>query len=189
MPRSSVHRERLLQTAIRLFRQRGFAATGLAEILAGSGAPRGSLYHYFPGGKAQLGAEAVEAAGAAVTATLEGLRSRTAGADAFAEAYVALLVRSVEASGFRDGCPIATVLLETAADEPAIATAGRRAFEAWCAVIASVYERDGVERQQAAERAMQFVALVEGALLLARVQGSAEPLRRIARGASAAALA
>ena len=73
MAAAAKHREALLAASVRLFRQKGYAATGLAEILAESGAPKGSLYHYFPGGKAEIGAEAVKLAGKTVTRTLKEL--------------------------------------------------------------------------------------------------------------------
>ena len=125
MARPALHRERLLQTAVRLFRQKGYAATGLTEILTRSGAPKGSLYHHFPGGKEAIGAAAVQLAGEAVTRTLEDLLARTASGEEFVAAYGALLSRSVAASEFRDGCPLATTLLETAPDSSIIRAAGR----------------------------------------------------------------
>ena len=64
MPRSS--RERLLDSAVDLLQRQGYRGTGLNELLERSGAPRGSLYHYFPGGKEQIGAEAIARAGGQV---------------------------------------------------------------------------------------------------------------------------
>ncbi|HXA37556.1 MAG TPA: helix-turn-helix domain-containing protein, partial [Phenylobacterium sp.] len=68
------HRQAIVRAAVALFRKQGFAATGLAEILERSGAPKGSLYHYFPGGKGELGEAVVRQAGATVTDTLSRLR-------------------------------------------------------------------------------------------------------------------
>ncbi len=181
MPRPAVHRERLIHTAIRLFRQKGYASTGLAEILERSGAPKGSLYHHFPGGKLDVAAEAVRVAGAVVTATLEDLLARTEDGPAFVAAYAELLAQWVGASDFRDGCPIATTLLETTPQAPALAEAGAAAFADWCRLIAAAFERDGVSAEEAHAHAELVVAAVEGALLLARVQRSVEPIRRVAR--------
>src|SRR5271165_4876433 len=79
MPMPAQHRQAIVRAAVALFRKQGFAATGLNEILSRSGAPKGSLYHYFPGGKAELGEAAVRQAGATVTRTLSALRDETPG--------------------------------------------------------------------------------------------------------------
>src|ERR1700759_4433398 len=101
----------MVESAVWLFRRQGYAATGLAEILAASGAPKGSLYHYFPGGKAEIGAAAVRRAGERVTATLTHLASSSSGAGELLARYLVLLAGWMRMSGFRDGCPITTTLL------------------------------------------------------------------------------
>ncbi|MEQ8282493.1 MAG: TetR/AcrR family transcriptional regulator [Parvibaculum sp.] len=179
------HREKLIGSAIALFRRKGYAATGLNEILAASGAPKGSLYHYFPKGKEELGAEAVQQAGAAVTATLRQLHDTTETATAFLDAYCALLAGWVEKSGYRDGCPIATTLLETLPQSERIGAAGRAAFDEWTAIIAAVHARDGMGPEAARARAEFDLAAIEGALLLMRVRQSAAPLQNVARALSA----
>ncbi len=179
------HREKLIGSAITLFRRQGYAATGLNEILALSGAPKGSLYHYFPKGKEELGAEAVRQAGAAVTAVLGQLRDSTTTAPQFIEAYCTLLGGWVEKSGYSEGCPIATTLLETVPQSERIAAAGRAAFDEWTAIIAAVHQRDGMAPEAARARAGLDLAAIEGALLLMRVQQSPAPLQNVARALSA----
>src|SRR5688572_33233071 len=66
MAKVSSAREDMLAAAVELFRARGYAGVGVAELLEKSGAPRGSLYFHFPGGKEQVGAEAVARVGAEV---------------------------------------------------------------------------------------------------------------------------
>jgi len=68
MPRPS--RDRLLDSAVDLLQRQGYHGTGLNELLERSEAPRGSLYHYFPGGKEQIGAEAIARAGGQVAAAV-----------------------------------------------------------------------------------------------------------------------
>ncbi|MEE4361568.1 MAG: helix-turn-helix domain-containing protein [Pseudomonadales bacterium] len=179
MPRPARHRGALIRAAVKLFREQGYAATGLAEILAESGAPRGSLYHYFPGGKEALGAAAVRAAGAVVLRTLEDIAADVPDAGAFLRAYGERLAGWMAASQWRAGCPIATTLLETVPASEAITAAGNEVLDAWTGLIASVHERDGMAADAAARRAEAVIAAVEGALILARVRQSGEPLRRI----------
>jgi TetR/AcrR family transcriptional repressor of lmrAB and yxaGH operons len=181
MPRTAQHRERLLQTAVRLFRQKGFASTGLSEILTRSGAPKGSLYHYFPDGKEEIGAEAVAAAGEVVASTLEGLLEQTRSGADFVQAYARLLARWIAASDFRDGCPIATTLLETAPGSERITSAGHEVLQHWTRLIGRAFERDGMSPDKAAERAVLVIAAIEGALLLSRVQRSTAPIEAVAR--------
>ncbi len=182
MARSGQHRGRLLQAAVRLFRQKGYAASGLAEILAISGAPRGSLYHYFPGGKEEIGAEAVRSAGEQVAKSLNDLLQRTAGSNDFIVAYTAQLAGWIQASDYRDGCPIATTLLETTPRSELIAAAGREVLENWTGLIATAFMRDGADGPGAHALAQLLISTVEGALLMARVLRDTAPLAGIAAG-------
>jgi TetR/AcrR family transcriptional regulator, lmrAB and yxaGH operons repressor len=135
------HRGAIVRAAAALFRRNGFAATGINEIAEVSGAPKGSLYHYFPEGKDQIAEAAVRFAGAGVVATLEKLEKEHDSAASMIRAYCKLLAGWMAKSGFRDGCPIATTLLESAPRSAGMAAAGRDAFAGWCAVIAMALPR------------------------------------------------
>src|SRR4051812_5695813 len=117
MPRPS--RERLLDSAVDLLQRQGYHGTGLNELLERSEAPRGSLYHYFPRGKEQIGAEAIARAGDQVAAAVVHLlRAKPSVADAV-EALAGLLAAGLETSDFERGCPLATPALEgTPGSEP-----------------------------------------------------------------------
>jgi TetR/AcrR family transcriptional repressor of lmrAB and yxaGH operons len=170
-----------VRAAATLFRRNGFAATGINEIAEVSGAPKGSLYHYFPDGKDQIAEAAVRFAGAGVVATLEKLEKEHSSASAMIGAYCKLLAGWMAKSGFRDGCPIATTLLESAPQSTGMAAAGREAFAGWRAVIARALVRDGVGKAEARRLATMTVSAIEGALILARVEGSAGPIDDIAK--------
>ena len=177
MAMPSMHRQAIVRAAVALFRKQGFAATGLAEILARSGAPKGSLYHYFPGGKAELGEAAVRQAGATVTQTLNKLREESPGAAEMIGRYVDLLSGWMSKSNWRDGCPITTTLLETAHDLPPVAQAGREAFADWAAVLAAALEAEGVDPARARRLARFAISALEGALVQAKVERNAAALR------------
>ena len=119
------HKESLVRTAMRLFRRQGYASSGLQQILADSGAPKGSLYHYFPGGKEALGEAAVEMAGVMIQQMLGELAVRHREPKAFLRAYARTMAGWMEESGFQSGCPIATTLLENAPRSSAISAAGQ----------------------------------------------------------------
>ena len=84
-------------------------------------------------------------------------------------------------SGFRDGCPISTTLLESAPQSAGIALAGREAFAAWRAVIARALVRDGFSKSEARRLSTLAVSAIEGALILARVESSGAPIEDVAR--------
>jgi TetR/AcrR family transcriptional repressor of lmrAB and yxaGH operons len=180
------HRGAIVRAAATLFRRNGYAATGINEIVEVSGAPKGSLYHYFPGGKDQIAEAAVRFAGAGVVATLEKLAQEHQTAASMIRGYCRLLAGWMAKSGFRDGCPIATTLLESAPQSAGVATAGREAFAGWCAVIARALVRDGFGNSEARRLSMLAVCSIEGALILARVEASAQPIDDVAKSLGAA---
>ena len=99
----------------RLLRRQGYAATGLNEIVSRSGAPEGSLYFHFPGGKEELAASAMERTGEELRGAIAAVIAAMPSASASLSALIDALGAGLEASGYRDGCPIATITLEAAA--------------------------------------------------------------------------
>jgi TetR/AcrR family transcriptional repressor of lmrAB and yxaGH operons len=181
MGKAAIHKASLVRAAMRLFRRQGFASTGLQQILSATGAPKGSLYHYFPNGKEALGAAAIELAGSMIHEMLAEHAARHDDPGAFVRAYCRTMAGWMRESAFRSGCPIATTLLETAPASPAITAAGRRAIDGWIDVIAGVLARAGTERREARSRAQLIVAAMEGALILSRVRQSAQPILDVAK--------
>ncbi len=180
MSAASRHRLNILKSAIRLFRRYGYAATGLNDILKSSQAPKGSLYHYFPNGKEELGAAAVHAAGKTVTKTLEALKADTTSAEEFLKRYCELLAYWIENSNFQDGCPITTTLLEMSAVSPKISQAGADTFNDWRTILKAVLTRDGWPTETARQHADFILASIQGAILLSRIDRSTAPLRTVA---------
>ena len=170
------HRNAIIDAAARLFRRQGYAATGILEIAERAGAPKGSLYHYFPGGKDQIAEAAVRFAGARVATTLREFADATPSAAELVKAYGARLERWMAQSGFRDGCPITTTLLETAPQLAGPTAAGREAFAAWRGIIAAALLRDGASRAEARRLSTLVIAALEGAMILARVEGDGKAI-------------
>jgi TetR/AcrR family transcriptional repressor of lmrAB and yxaGH operons len=181
MGKAAESKDNLVRTAMRLFRRQGYAGTGLLQILAESGAPKGSLYHYFPSGKEAIGEAAVDLAGRMIAELLGDLAARHAEPKAFVRAYCRTMAGWMEESGFRSGCPVATTLLETAPASPTITTTGRRVVDEWIRIVAGVLARSGLERREARSRAQLVIAAMEGALILARVQQSTRPILDVAK--------
>lgn len=168
-------RDRMIDSAIALFRERGVADTSMRDVVEHSGAPRGSIYHHFPGGKDQLAREATERAGAFIASLLESLAEEDP-ATAVGK-FVGYWRSSLTRADFRDGCPAAAAALSE--DAPSARAAAGAAFARWEEMLAGALERRGRPRAEATSLATLTIAAVEGALILSRAQGSDEPLRRV----------
>lgn len=176
MARASQHRDAIIRTAARLFRTQGFAATGLNQIVEESGAPKGSVYHYFPGGKEAIGAATVVWAGGRVAQTLAELQAQGLTPGDLLRQYAVRLAGWMAQSGFRDGCPIATTLLETAPESEGIRQAGEAALQGWAAVLRQALEAAQVPAPRAGRLAFAAIAALEGALIQARVAMQPAPI-------------
>src|SRR5437588_9210979 len=126
-------KERILDVTAELFRRYGYNGTGLKQIVANANAPFGSLYHFFPGGKQQLGDEVVRRSGRMymeiVEAVFDGAPDVVTGVrDVFMGA--AEVLRQTD---YVDACPIATVALEVASANETLRIATADVFESWIA--------------------------------------------------------
>jgi TetR/AcrR family transcriptional repressor of lmrAB and yxaGH operons len=171
-------KEKTLAAAARLFCRQGYHGTALQDILAASGAPRGSLYFHFPRGKEEIAEGAIGLGAKAVREFI----AQTAAASRNGESFVANLARgmaaNLEASGFREGCPVATTALEVAADSETISRMARETFSTWEREIAEALARFGLRPVRAASAATAILSQLEGALLLARTYRNLEPMHR-----------
>lgn len=174
-------RERFVAMTAKLMSRRGYAATGLNEIIEKSGAPKGSLYHYFPKGKEQLAEAAVDWSADLFLQTMAEAMARASSA---AEAVGALATQVsvwMEQSGCKDGSPMTIVAVETGAFSEPLRLACQRGYQAWADALADQLRRDGKSAQEASDLALWAIASLEGAVVLARTQHSAEPLRRVGK--------
>lgn len=170
--KSEETQRRLLESTAKLLRTRGYAATGLSAIIEESGVPKGSLYHHFPGGKEELAAAAVRASGEAIVERLTALADHAGGPIEAVDRFCEYYVEQLERSGFRKGCPLATVTLEAAADVDAMHAACGGAFDAIVSLLAERLGREGVAAEPARRAADFAVASIEGALLVAKARRS-----------------
>ena len=176
MPAVPKHRQAIIDTSVRLFRRKGYSATGLNDIVEASGAPKGSLYHYFPAGKASIAEAAVEEAGRRVAETMRKLSLDCATASALIRSHAKQLAGWMKQSGFRDGCPITTVLLELSPLDRTVTDAGRKAYTARIGIMKEKLVADGVQPRRAERLAVLCVAALQGALIQSRVERSGAPI-------------
>lgn len=168
-------REKMVVSAALLIRERGAHATAISDVLEHSGAPRGSAYHYFPGGRTQLLCEAVDFAGEYVAAVIAGAESGARLLDTLIDTYR----EQLRDSDFRVGCPVVAVAVEAGeqsdAERPVIERAAA-AFDRWTDLIAQRFIADGIRRRRAAELAVLATSALEGAIVLARARRDPAPL-------------
>lgn len=173
-------KQRLLATTADLMHRQGYSSTGLNQIVEESGAPKGSLYFHFPGGKEQLVALALEMSSASLTELLQSVLQAAPTTELALEGIVMYFSHALEASRFTKGCPIATVALEQAASSDPLHRVCSTAYHRWQELIANRLHEDGHSASRADELAGFFLATIEGALMLCRAHRSTEPLRRAA---------
>jgi TetR/AcrR family transcriptional repressor of lmrAB and yxaGH operons len=172
-------RDAFIDTTGRLLRRQGYAGTGLNEIVARSGAPKGSLYFHFPAGKEELAIAAMERTGEQL---LAGITVILASSDELGQALgrlVDALAAGLERSGYRDGCPIATVTLEAASDSDGVRAAAVAAFDSWLAPLEARLLDAGLAAPAARRRALLVLSSIEGALILARARRDLGPLAAV----------
>jgi AcrR family transcriptional regulator len=169
----------MVQATIELLQQRGYAGTSFGDVMAESGAPRGSIYHHFPGGKQQLVAEAVaryaEGIARRLRAAVESGHSRDA-----VQTFVDVVRIGLRASDFSRGCAIAAVVLDVTPSESVLLDLGSEALGAWRRILQTAFQHDGAEQARARRLATFVVAAVEGALILARADRDLTPLNEVA---------
>ncbi|MGV9616323.1 TetR/AcrR family transcriptional regulator [Nocardia xishanensis] len=175
MPPRTDSRQRFLDAAADLFHTKGYHATGLNELVSAGGAPKGSLYFHFPGGKEQLAAEALTQSSARLRDILRALL-----ADGDTDAVFAALEQNLLASDFQRGCPLATVALDAAAESEPIRQACVSGFDSWRAAIEEFLRDKGLDAAYAAGLSVVTLTSLEGALLLAKTQRDVTPLRTVA---------
>ncbi|MDQ2693382.1 MAG: TetR/AcrR family transcriptional regulator [Chloroflexota bacterium] len=174
-------REQILQTTCDLLEKQGYHGTGLNEIVKESGAPKGSLYYYFPEGKEQITAEAVLQSGRAVS---ERIRSGLKGGSSAPKAihdFILLIAENVERSGFAAGSPLTAVAMETATQSERINLACREAYGMLQAAFKEKLLAAAYPASRADELATFITASIEGGIILSRTSHTADPLRLVAR--------
>lgn len=170
MPRPDRSRAALIDTAARLFRRQGYAATGVNQILETADVKAGSLYHHFPDGKQQLAAAVVKSAGGDIERLLRRFLDSDSSVADIVAGWTDLLIVQL-ASDQRDGCPIEPIATESVNASPQVRDASARAFAGWSAAIAERLRADGWPDRDAEQTALAVIALIEGALILSRIAG------------------
>ena len=168
----------MVRSAAQLMRRKGVSGTGMREIVLDADAPRGSLQHYFPGGKEELVGEALLWMGSVAARRtgrhLERLEPRKPSAllAAIVEDWRADLVREE----FTAGCPLLAAAADTASTSDHIRRVLVQAFEGWQEPLTAALVDLDVPAERAPTLAMLVISAVEGAIVLARIRADLAPL-------------
>lgn len=178
-------RERIINASAELFRRQGYAGTGVKQIVAAAQAPFGSIYHHFPGGKEQIGAETIRVSGAVYGLLIEAVIDPAPDLVSGVRDFFAGAAEHLRDSDFADACPIATVALEVASTSEPLRQATDEVFESWLAAIDERCRAAGIGDERARQLSLQILSLLEGAFILSRASRSTDALE--AAGAAATA--
>ncbi|WP_410624315.1 TetR/AcrR family transcriptional regulator [Amycolatopsis sp. cmx-8-4] len=159
-----------------LFRRNGYSGTGLKQIVSEANAPFGSLYHFFPGGKEQLGAEVVRSSGLAYIRLFDLFIDPAPDLISGIEAFFAAGIATLEATDYVEGCPIATVALEVASTNEPLREATADVFTAWIDAGTEKFARFGLSREAARTLTISVVNSLEGAFVLCRALRDTEAM-------------
>jgi TetR/AcrR family transcriptional regulator, lmrAB and yxaGH operons repressor len=169
----------MLISAAEVMRERGAAGVTIDEVLARSGAPRGSVYYHFPEGRNQILTEALQYAGEALTEVIDNAAAAKGGmylVRQFVKFWKDLLVES----DFTAGCPVVAAAIGSAADEPQLTTVAGSIFRRWRDALTRAFVSDGFDEPCAASLAITCIASLEGAVVLSRSTRSVDPLLDVA---------
>jgi TetR/AcrR family transcriptional regulator, lmrAB and yxaGH operons repressor len=177
MPRRTDSRSRMLHAAAELFRQRGYHATTFSDVVRESGAPRGSTYFHFPGGKQELAREAIARAGDELEELVDKAARHADDPGSLVRALAQILASRLERSGYQSGCAIATMVLELAPRDERFSADFDSVFARWRAALVGRFEPLGIAPERAAVLANLTMSALEGALVLSRAARSIQPFK------------
>ncbi len=171
-------RTKMIESAAALIGTRGVNAASFSNVLEASGAPRGSIYHHFPEGKAQLAAEAVKWTSARVLAFQRAYDGTTP--EGVMDRFIGMWRRVVETSHGQSGCVVAGVAIDSVANDTMLLELVRGTFREWVALLTEQFTATGLAPARAAAVALATVAGMEGSLILCRAEGGTAPLETMA---------
>jgi AcrR family transcriptional regulator len=170
-------KDRIMDSSAELFRRQGYTGTGIKQILAAANAPFGSLYHFFPGGKEQLGAETIRSSGGLYMQLFATIAAQAPDVPTAIAGFFSGAAETLLQTDYADACPIATVALEISSSNEQLREACADVFDGWIAGATEYFAAAGIPRARARELALSMLCLLEGAFIFCRALRSTEPLQ------------
>ncbi|WP_257351117.1 TetR/AcrR family transcriptional regulator [Pseudalkalibacillus decolorationis] len=180
MEKTTSARTRLIEATFNLIEQQGYHGTGLNQIIKESGAPKGSLYYYFPDGKEQLVSEAIELYGQALAERIRGVLKNADNPAEIIKLIFTNFAKKLDASGCTKSGSFATIVLETSNTSERLRKACNRMYDSCSASYTEMFMTHGFSEKRATQIATLITTSMEGAIILCRAKQSSEPLIQIA---------
>jgi AcrR family transcriptional regulator len=178
-------RERIVEHSAELFRRQGFAGTGVKQIVAEASAPFGSLYHFFPGGKEQLGEEVIRWSGSIYGQLIDAFFQPGSDPVSATSNFFAGAAETLRLTDYADACPIATVALEVSSTSEPMRQACADVFSSWIEHASECLIKCGLPPKRSRALAISMLSSLEGAFVLARALRSTEPVEVAGAAATA----
>jgi len=166
-------RQAMVLAAVELLRERGVDGVTLDDVLGRSGAPRGSIYHHFPGGRAQIIDEAAQLSGDAISRLISDAADR--GPVAVVDAVTMFWRKLLQKNNFAVGCPVVSIAV-SAAPDTALAQHAGQIFRTWHQLVTDCLVADGLDTAAARRLATMSLGAIEGAITMCRATASPQPL-------------
>jgi AcrR family transcriptional regulator len=179
-------KDRILETSGELFRRQGYMGTGVKQIVEEAGAPFGSIYHFFPGGKEELGAATIRRSGALYGLLFVEFVGPEADLVKGVRAFFAGAAETLRETDFADACPIATVSLEVSSTSEELREACADVFNLWIEGGTARFVEAGLTKKQSRALVIEMLAGLEGAFVLSRALRSTEPVELAGKAAATA---
>jgi AcrR family transcriptional regulator len=177
-------KDRILDTSGELFRRQGYMATGIKQIVEEAGAPFGSIYHFFPGGKEELGAETIRRSGLLYGLLFPEYVGPAVDLAKGVRAFFAGAAETLVETDYADACPIATVALEISSTNEELREACADVFNLWIEGGVARFVEAGIKKRKARELVIEMLAALEGAFVLSRALRSVEPVKLAGKAAA-----
>src|SRR5919199_6375137 len=161
-------RDRILGSTAELFRRQGYTGTGVKQIVAEASAPFGSLYHFFPGGKVQLGEETIRTSGRMYLELFVTVAAAAPDVVTGVEDFFSGAAETLRETGYEDACPIATVALEVASTNEPLRVACAEVFETWIDAGTAYFAGADIPQARARQLALHMLSALEGAFVFCR---------------------
>lgn len=172
----------LAESMLRLIHRKGYHGAGLNAVVEESGAPKGSVYFHFPGGKSELGQAALTLATDHFSGLILSAIRATSTPIELVDAVVEQLSTELTASDFATACPVAAVTLDAGSDDADLRAACGAAYASWAAALEQYLTAQSADPELARQLSSSALSMIEGALIICRAQRSVQPLRDAAFG-------
>lgn len=169
-------RQSMVLAAVELLRERGVDGVTLDDVLSRSGAPRGSIYHHFPSGRAQIIDEAAQHSGDAISRLISNAADN--GPAAVVDAVTAFWRKLLRQNNFAVGCPVVSIAVSAPLDS-ALAQHANQIFRTWHELVTDCLMADGLDTAVARRLATTSLGAIEGAITMCRATSSLQPLEDV----------